>query len=314
MRVRVVPHPEEPMRIPTKILDCVGFIAAKMPRPDGGYDYDTAATGFCVEVGGHYGSRYFYFVTAAHVFSDTFPVEKSAILINKRGGGITEIPMIRGWHKHTDPSVDALVLPFDYTDEMDVLPVPEELFLRREWLGENSNIGVGSDVFCVGLFTVASGKTRNIPIVRFGNVAMLPDSAIQVEGGFSEVYLTEARSIGGISGSPVFVMESITFAANDSHGKERKAIGLGANCKLLGLMHGHWDITGGDLNKHRSDPRRDTVNMGIAVVVPAPKILEILASSAEFVGDAGFRDAWEVALEMSVSHTVSMDSRLLLTC
>ena len=37
-------------------------------------------------------------------------------------------------------------------------------------------------------------------------------------------------------------------------------------------------------------------------------------SSGESVGDAGFRDAWEIALEMSVSHTVSMDSRLLLTC
>jgi hypothetical protein len=39
-----------------------------------------------------------------------------------------------------------------------------------------------------------------------------------------------------------------------------------------------------------------------------------LASSGESVGDAGFLDAGEIALEMSVSHTVSMDSRLLLTC
>lgn len=38
------------------------------------------------------------------------------------------------------------------------------------------------------------------------------------------------------------------------------------------------------------------------------------ASSGESVGDAGFRDAWEIALGISVSRTVSMDPRLLLTC
>ena len=44
---------------------------------------------------------------------------------------------------------------------------------------------------------------------------------------------------------------------------------------LLGLMHGHWDrvvpvdVTGDDIEF-------ESVNMGIAIVVPAKKILEVI--------------------------------------
>ena len=43
-------------------------------------------------------------------------------------------------------------------------------------------------------------------------------------------------------------------------------------------------------------------------------LLIIFPSSGESVGEAGFRDTWEIALEMLVSHAVSTDSRLLSTC
>ena len=46
---------------------------------------------------------------------------------------------------------------------------------------------------------------------------------------------------------------------------------------LLGLMHGHWDIRESDLNKPSfvHDSQRG-VNLGVAVVVPAYKTLEII--------------------------------------
>ena len=48
---------------------------------------------------------------------------------------------------------------------------------------------------------------------------------------------------------------------------------------LLGLMHGHWDISESEMNRPNfSSGSARGVNMGIGVVVPAVKILETLNS------------------------------------
>jgi hypothetical protein len=75
--------------------------------------------------------------------------------------------------------------------------------------------------------------------------------------------LIEARSIGGLSGSPAFVFETVP-------------VGIGT-FYLLGLMHGHWDIPPQMKNDFKINPELfGRVNMGIAIVVPAKKILEVL--------------------------------------
>ena len=92
---------------------------------------------------------------------------------------------------------------------------------------------------------------------------MMPDEPVPTSVGLIDGYLIEARSIGGLSGSPVFVRESVT-------------LGIGS-FYLMGLMHGHWDIP--------LENKNDTidavgvngaVNMGIAIVVPIRKILEVI--------------------------------------
>src|SRR5262249_44093887 len=48
---------------------------------------------------------------------------------------------------------------------------------------------------------------------------------------------------------------------------------------LLGLMHGHWEIREGDFNEIEMPSAaedEEPVNLGIAIVVPAKKILDIL--------------------------------------
>ncbi len=45
---------------------------------------------------------------------------------------------------------------------------------------------------------------------------------------------------------------------------------------LLGLMHGHWDIPPENKNDLAVKDSFGSVNMGIAIVVPAKKILETL--------------------------------------
>ena len=70
----------------------------------------------------------------------------------------------------------------------------------------SEGIGIGDEVFMVGLFHRHTGRDRNEPIIRVGNIASLPSAPVPLdEGEKAEAILIEPRSIGGLSGSPVFV-------------------------------------------------------------------------------------------------------------
>jgi hypothetical protein len=85
-----------------------------------------------------------------------------------------------------------------------------------------------------------------------------------------EAYLAESRSIGGLSGSPVFVRNTVKSPVQGPKGVSNiYALGDG---HLLGLMHGHWDLP----VSFSSLEQAEAVNMGVSIVVPAKKILEVL--------------------------------------
>jgi hypothetical protein len=143
---------------------------------------------------------------------------------------------------------------------------------------EKKKYGVGDEVFITGLFQPsASGITRNMPILRCGNIAMLPEEQLQTEYGYADVYLVEARSIGGVSGSPVFVRETLELGPVEREdGTEVLMSGVGAS-QCLGLMQGHWDVRESEINSLIVDQdRKRGVNLGIAIVVPAVKIIETI--------------------------------------
>ena len=134
----------------------------------------------------------------------------------------------------------------------------------------NESIGCGDEVFLTGLFSNHSGQQRNIPIIRIGNIACMPEEPVQTKAlGAIDAYLVEARSIGGLSGSPVFVHLS---------GVRKGSLKLGQEpIYWLGLMHGHFDLERLDMDEVESDILMDLkVNMGIAIVVPVSKVLEVL--------------------------------------
>ncbi len=133
---------------------------------------------------------------------------------------------------------------------------------------QSRNIGLGDDVFLTGLFVHHAQTHRNIPIVRVGNISCMLEESVQTADGLFDAYLVEARSIGGLSGSPVFVVTggSVRQVGNSSQ------IGTGFECFLLGLMHGHWVIP---YTVGRA-VQNELVSMGIAVVIPSERILEAL--------------------------------------
>ncbi len=133
------------------------------------------------------------------------------------------------------------------------------------------NIGLGDEIFIVGLFKSHHGKQRNVPIIRIGNIAAMRDEPVWTEYcGFVDAYLIEARSIGGLSGSPVVVstppMRVVDGTIKFSEGRQ---------FYLLGLMHGHFDIQNLTEDTVRDAPQQGGgINTGIGVVIPVEKIIE----------------------------------------
>ena len=257
-----------------------------------------AGSGFVVSVPSSSvpGIAYHYIVTARHV-ADELLRGDYVMRMNRRDG---QPSSFRGskddkwWFHPTEPStVDVAVSTAGIIQSNEFIPVSERMFLTDETIAQ-SYVGPGDEIYMIGLFSYAPGETKNQPIVRTGNLSLIPNSGELVPGlslrGRSvsaEVYLVEARSIGGMSGSPAFVRMSVMLDVPVGDiGKQISVPTRQMRCQLtgqsflLGLVHGHWSILPEDRNKPDPPPARkskkDRVNIGIAVVVPAKKIREVL--------------------------------------
>jgi len=109
----------------------------------------------------------------------------------------------------TDVAVTSLAFDWDVVDH-ECIPLfnynPLEIAptVRHE-----RDIGLGDETFAIGLFRSHYGQQRNMPVIRVGNIAAMPEEPIAAKYGkdFIEGYLVEMRSIAGLSGSPVFVID-----------------------------------------------------------------------------------------------------------
>jgi hypothetical protein len=136
----------------------------------------------------------------------------------------------------------------------------------------------GADVAIIGLFRSHYGANRNIPIIRVGNIAAnLGEPVYTAYAGYIQAYLIEARSISGLSGSPVFIcspeLNVIAGIARARGQKLEASVGLG----ILGMMHGHFDVPNlnEDVVSDSEEPERG-VHTGIGVVIPVQKVIETI--------------------------------------
>jgi hypothetical protein len=134
----------------------------------------------------------------------------------------------------------------------------------------------GSEVFFAGMFTPHMGSRRNFPIVRFGKLCLITDEKIRFDGEDRDLYLIEGYCFGGNSGAPVFFLTGY---------ENPPGIDLGARrgMKLAGVLVGYFGV-GVPVQTIVTGSRTNNVafeNMGIAAVVPAQKVYEILFSEQE---------------------------------
>jgi len=262
------------MRIPNVLLKSVGFVSRFEPEEDGAR-IQFGGTAFIVGVHTDERSGLAHIVTAKHVAEAIEPAE-AVIAMNAKDG----LPLYlrsgsQRWFYHPTEadSVDVAVLPFGSPRfrEYDISWIPEEIFATAQRI-EKFDIGLGDELVIIGLFTRFFGRKQLVPLVRSGNIAMMSKEKLPTQGfGDMEVYLAEGRSIGGLSGSPVFVRNTVKTPMQTADGGPAYMSGLGT-FHLLGLMHGHWDLP----VSFSPLEQREAVNMGVSIVVPAKKILETL--------------------------------------
>jgi len=269
------------MRVPEFVSECVMYFGIERDNPDGEFDPRYGGTAFMVGIPWEIDERYahLYLVTAKHVVDGTNGM-KTGVGANLKNGKPAFIHLTGSkWYFHPDKTIisDIAVLPASRIPmECHFRPVPLPL------LSIPDHVGPGDEVFITGLFTNVPGQQQYRPIVRTGNFALAGSKEEKIQNirvgsqiGDMEAHLIEARSLGGISGSPVFVRESVAMYMKDIN----RNVYLYGDFYLLGLVHGHWEMHAADKNHLDFMPKKradDTVNVGIALVCPTRLILETI--------------------------------------
>jgi hypothetical protein len=277
------------VNLPAEMLKTVAFIGIKS-----GGRFAPRATCFFVTYT-EFGHRYLHLVTAEHVISGLLLQGHEIWLrVNVYGPrGVFEFPIqdaasVFKFHPENEREpTDVAVCPFssrttiDETGEVIHIAIrsfsldaddPEGFYPNEEFV--EKSISLGAEIGIVGLFRSHYGKNQNIPVVRVGNLSALPNEPVFTKyAGHIKAYLVEARSIAGLSGSPVMVFTNTgAMLAQRLRGQKPQQF-----CALLGLMHGHFDVRNlnEDVVTDEDAPDRG-VHTGMGVVVPLEKIIETL--------------------------------------
>lgn len=258
------------MKVNELIKKCVCFVA--LQKYSG--EFNLVGTAFFV-VNDNNRDTELYAITAKHVIVGikNKGLEKVFFRMNLRNGTFFHFETnLKDWIFHPDENTDIAMFSFgvklDYM--FDHYFFPTSRFVDEQYLISNE-VEPGDEVFIIGLFRHYSGQRKNLPIVRIGNIAAMDDEKIQTKWHLMEGYLIEARSIGGLSGSPVFTNLGIQRAFSSN------AKPTGHPVSLLGLIYGHFDSFAYKLDES-ADLEEDkiSVNTGIAIVTPISKLLELL--------------------------------------
>jgi hypothetical protein len=265
-------------RIPDQMLDCVFYLYPSLSAAEAGEQF--GGCGFFLTFPFERAKQnHLYAVTNRHVISGG----SNTLRINAVDGRCFSIDSDeRKWFNHPDgDDISVLLVDFPIAFECRTVTFSVDSFVTSEKTQE-FDIGIGDDVFTVGRFVNHEGKQKNTPVVRFGNISQMPLEAIMQQDGhhLQESYLVEARSVGGYSGSPVFVYIP-SFATRPKTGKQVSSASYGP--WLLGIVWGHlndWkpvcDAQGRPLDRPHPESMQVGQNSGMMGVVPIWKLIELL--------------------------------------
>jgi hypothetical protein len=180
---------------------------------------------------------------------------------------------------NSDLEADVAVCPISIPQNIyDFKDIGTDIFVSESKIHE-LHLNETDEVLFSGLFLSYHGAQRNYPIVRHGKLALIPKEKIPWSKtadrtSMQDLYLAEVTSWGGNSGSPVFVRLAGV--------REEGSLG-GVRYLLLGVMQGYFNAerqaaldTAAVTDTSHQDVKLSD-NSGIAAIVPAEKITEIIA-------------------------------------
>jgi hypothetical protein len=260
-------------RLQDNVLDCVVYLYASKHEAEEGIG--SGGSGFLLRVAAKLlpDSHFNFVVTNRHV------VEGGAkcIRLNTKDGNtdVFEFDAGRLFVSKTDDL--AIILLPTIPETYSINAIPRESLVTKEFIKEH-DIGIGDEILMLGRFINREGAQRNSPTARFGHIAqMMGDPLIVMIGGKEHVQndaiLGEVRSIGGYSGSPVYVLPNRTAKRNGKPIPDDRSVILGIDfCHIQSWAKAH-DQHGKELD-HFQLPQ----NTGMAGIVPAWKVGELLDS------------------------------------
>jgi hypothetical protein len=235
-----------------------------------------------------------YAVTNDHVV-DVCPVAR---LVKHNGDPYVLPGAASDWESHPDGD-DIAIRPLGAVAKSEYRYVENGLLLTEADISPDE-VGPGDDCLMVGRYINQDHRQFDRPIVRFGNVAMLPELVNQDQRSFKqESFLVDMRSHAGFSGSPVFVyyeepgwrsapplaeVKKTLNPLKDANAKikaledrvaGRHVSGIMSKVWLLGIEWGHlpiWD----DVFDGARKIGRMRISSGMAGVVPAWKLADLL--------------------------------------
>jgi hypothetical protein len=189
-------------------LECAIYFYNSEEDAQNGVRY--GACGFLVSYPGPAGLRHLYAVTNKHVVDGIYG--KSHVLrINTRDGFGTLQTRREEW-EFADHD-DLAVIPLELGDEYQISAIRVESFLgptkhtqpKNQFDPAAFQFSPGDEVVMIGRMVNHAGRQKNRPIVRFGNIAMMPDEddPVELPIGPQVAFLVDCRSLPGTSGSAV---------------------------------------------------------------------------------------------------------------
>ena len=269
-------------RIDDDLLDCTVYLYASKAEAEAGEN--SGGSGFLVSYASSRGisaGGFMYVVTNRHVIRSRY----STVRLNTADGKIDAIeyqPSEWTCSETDDLAVKVLHGNMSGTDYR-FRVVSQKMLLTKDQVAR-FNIGVGDEVAMIGRFINIEGKQRNTPTGRFGHIAQMPfepiDSEDQGASYQQESFLADIKSIGGYSGSPVFWdMMAGPSVQVDTRVTIARANGDTNRIFLLGVDWAHirdWDCVYGIDRKPVPTGHQIEVNTGIAAIVPAWKLRDLL--------------------------------------
>jgi hypothetical protein len=286
------------VRVPDDAHKCVAFLGIR----DEHGRFFPRATAFFARITDHQ-HEWIYLVTAEHVVSGLMTRGHDVwIRVNGKGGIVREAKFTPHLWSFGQPGENGLLTDVAVyrisVKELDILTLnldgPNTLVMS-EAEREEYDIGVGDQVAIAGLFRSHYGFQRNLSMTRIGHISMMAGASEPVSTkycGYVEAYLIEAMSIGGLSGSPVFIHVG---GPRMVRGQLTHPTKKGARLfYLLGLVHGHFDIKNLNEDVVSDDEKTSTgsIHSGIGIVIPTQKILETLWQPELMEMRKGIVDRW----------------------